>query len=93
VQPGDSGSATSGVAGVVMEALERMLAGSGLERSPAAAVARVLAEMLDDPGTNATARVGAAREFREVLERIAAGAPGGDRMTDFEERVLARSRV
>jgi hypothetical protein len=90
VQPGDGGSATSGVAGVVTEALERMLAGSGLERSPAAAVARVLAGMLDDPGTNATARVGAAREFREVLERLAAGAPVGDRMTAFEELVRSR---
>jgi hypothetical protein len=91
VQPGDGGAACWGVAVVVMEALERMLAMSeGLGDSPAAAVARVLAGMLDDQGTNATARVGAAREFREVLERMADGAPVGDRMTAFEELVRAR---
>jgi hypothetical protein len=46
--------------------------------------------MLDDPDTNATARVGAAREFREVLVRLDDGAPVGDRMTAFEELVRAR---
>lgn len=76
---------------MVTEALERMLAESpGVAGTPAAEVARVLAVMLDDPGTLATARVAAAREFREVLVRLGEAAPATDRMTDFEQ-LLRRS--